>query len=559
MFIRILGILFFINVLFYSTTAQNTSLGEIHGNFQTDFQYYNPDSLIGAPIVPEKMRLNAFSNVIYTRGNFSAGFRYESYLNQLQGFDPRYQGTGIPFRYASYKVDEMEITVGNYYEQFGSGLIYRTYEERGLGYDNAMDGVRVKYQIGNGLYLKGIIGKQRVFFTQGPGIVRGADGELHVNDMIPGLKEKKTRLILGGSFVSKYQKDEDPVLKLPENVGAFAGRMNIIRGKINFFSEYTYKINDPSKINNYIYKPGEALLVQLNYSQKGLGVSLAAKRIDNLNFRSDRNAVQNNLFINYLPALTRQHTYNLLATLYPYASQPNGEVDFQGELVYTLKKESLLGGKYGTTVLLNYSTANGLDTNTLDKYTGYSSRWDRLGQQYFSDFNVEISRKINKNLKLTGTYAYLVYNMDIVQGLKGKGTIYADVYVLETNYKFNAKNSLKTELQYLYTKQDKGDWATVFAEYTLAPHYFIAVMDQYNVIEVNKDVFNTSKVETERHGITETQTRLHYPIVTFGYMKNTNRISLSYGRQRAGIFCVGGVCRTVPASNGLTVSIFSTF
>ena len=335
--------------------------------------------------------------------------------------------------------------------------------------------------------------------------------------------------------------------------------MNIIRGKINFFSEYTYKINDPSKINNYIYKPGEALLVQLNYSQKGLGVSLAAKRIDNMNFRSDRNAVQNNLFINYLPALTRQHTYNLLATLYPYASQPNGEVDFQGEVVYTLKKESLLGGKYGTTVLLNYSTANGLDTNTLDKYSGYSSRWDRLGQVYFHDFNVEVSRKLNKNLKLTGTYCNLIYNMDIVQGLKGKGTIYADVYVLETNYKFNAKNALKTELQYLKTKQDKGDWATVFAEYTLAPHYFIAVMDQYNVIEVNKDVFNTSKVETERHGITETQTRLHYPIVTFGYMKNTNRISLSYGRQRAGIFCVGGVCRTVPASNGLTVSIFSTF
>ena len=44
-----------------------------------------------------------------------------------------------------------------------------------------------------------------------------------------------------------------------------------------------------------------------------------------------------------------------------------------------------------------------------------------------------------------------------------------------------------------------------------------------------------------------------------GYTNKANRISLGYGRQRAGIFCVGGVCRTVPASNGLSISITSSF
>jgi len=34
---------------------------------------------------------------------------------------------------------------------------------------------------------------------------------------------------------------------------------------------------------------------------------------------------------------------------------------------------------------------------------------------------------------------------------------------------------------------------------------------------------------------------------------------VNYGRQRAGIFCVGGVCRQVPAANGLTLSVTSTF
>ena len=44
-------------------------------------------------------------------------------------------------RYATYSIDNLEITAGNYYDQLGSGLIFRSYEEKGLGIDNAMDGV----------------------------------------------------------------------------------------------------------------------------------------------------------------------------------------------------------------------------------------------------------------------------------------------------------------------------------------------------------------------------------------------------------------------------------
>ena len=65
-------------------SAQNIdrilSGGEVHGNFGLDMQYYQEDSLIGAQDVPEKTLMNAFANFNYTNGNFSAGFRYESYL-----------------------------------------------------------------------------------------------------------------------------------------------------------------------------------------------------------------------------------------------------------------------------------------------------------------------------------------------------------------------------------------------------------------------------------------------------------------------------------------------
>ena len=41
--------------------------------------------------------------------------------------------------------------MGNYYEQFGSGLVLRTYEDKGLGVDN-VDGLRLKYSPFNGLW-----------------------------------------------------------------------------------------------------------------------------------------------------------------------------------------------------------------------------------------------------------------------------------------------------------------------------------------------------------------------------------------------------------------------
>ena len=73
---------------------------------------------------------NAFLNINYIKGKFRAGLRYESYLNALADYDPEFKGNGIPFRYATYSIDGLEITAGNYYEQLGSGLIFRAYEEK---------------------------------------------------------------------------------------------------------------------------------------------------------------------------------------------------------------------------------------------------------------------------------------------------------------------------------------------------------------------------------------------------------------------------------------------
>ena len=172
--------------LFFSENfiAQNNTnnAGEIHGNFQVDAQYYLEDTLIGTTIAQEKMLSNAFSNIVYTRGNITAGFRFESYLNALQSIDPKYKGTGVPYRFVTYTLEDLEITAGNFYEQFGSGLVLRAYEEKGLGIDNCFDGIRLKMNPYRGIYLKGMVGTQRNYFIKA-GLVRGFDGEIHLGEL----------------------------------------------------------------------------------------------------------------------------------------------------------------------------------------------------------------------------------------------------------------------------------------------------------------------------------------------------------------------------------------
>jgi hypothetical protein len=518
--------------------AQNNE-GQIHGNFQVDAQIYRTDSAIGAEIPPEKMGLNSYANFTFTKGDFSAGLRYEGYMSGLMGYDEGYDGVGIPYRYITYQNDDLTVTVGNFYEQFGSGLIFRSYEDKSLGYDNAIDGVKIKFNPYKGVYLKGFTGKQRSYFDVGTGIVRGLDGEFFINDIFSALSENKTQLILGGSFVSKYQKDEDPIYNLPENVGSFAGRASLVHGGFNLSGEYAYKYPDPAADNGYITKFGDALLINATYSQKGLGIYLSMKRVDNMNFRSDRNASLNNLQINFIPAITTNHTYSL-ATMYPYATQPNGEIGFHGEITKNFAGGSALGGKYGTNVALNFSRVNSLKTSPTIDGTGYESDYFAIGDEiYFQDINIKIHKKINSKWKTDISYLNIIYNKDVVQGLVGYGIIYSNVAIADVTYKLKPKHSLRLEMQALFTEQDHGDWAMGLMEYTIAPKWFINVSDQYN------------------YGNSED--KLHYFNVAAGYKKGANRFQLGYGRQREGIVCIGGVCRNVPASSGFNISITSSF
>ena len=533
------------------------SPGVISGNIQTIGQYYQEDTIINAALPEHLYGFNGFANVNYQKGDFRAGIRYESYLNTLEGYPTSFSGTGIGYRYLSWNSDNVGVTIGNFYDQFGSGMIFRAYEERQLGIDNSLDGIRLTYEPVNGVYLKGMVGKQRHIFmdglVNGNGIIRAFDSELNINELLDSSNSWKFKATIGGSFVSKFNTDNNTnFFDLPKNVGASSIRVNLRYNKIRFSGEYVHKINDPYPDNqdsrfNYIYKNGEGILLNLGYSTKGFAVDFSAKHMDNMLWRSTNvNVGPTDLLIGYLPALTKQHTYNLAATLYPYATNFYGEIAYQLDVLYKIPKKTTLGGRYGTSVAINFATAYVPERNFIDDMettrnsytTSFFARSDSILLQ---DFNVEIKRKINKKLKLSLNYFNFIFNDDAVKVANYYKIINAQIAVMDLTYKINRHHSLRFETQAMWTDEDKGDWLFGQIEYTFSPHWYIAVLDQYN--SGNEDL----------------KKRVHYGLISAGYINGSHRFSFQYGKQRAGVFCVGGVCRAVPASNGLTFSFTSSF
>jgi hypothetical protein len=527
-------------------SAESQEASYIHGDFQSDAQFYIYEPKLKTQKVNEVIGNNTYFNLLYDRGNLSGGLRFENFQPPLLGYDQRLKGSGIPFRYINYKWKELSVTLGNFYEQFGNGLIYRSYWEWGLGFDNSVDGVRLRYNILEGISLKAFAGKQRFYFDKGPGIVRGIDAEFSINELVEKLNLSPTRIVLGAGAVSKYQVDDNPSLKLPENVAAFSGRAKISRNAFNLDAEYAWKANDPSFSNNLIYRPGQALLITGGYSASGFGISLGAKRIDNFDFRSNRNSSLNDLLINYLPPLTPQHTYRL-ATLYPYATQPRGEMGFQADVFYNAKEESWLGGKYGTTFTFNYSRINGIQTRPVvgpDSAKGYESDFLAVGKNtYYQNLSLEVTKKVSPKVKIIASYLFIEADNEVlrISANQGVKTIYSHIGVVDVSWKIRPKHTLRFEGQNLHTKQDNGSWAMLLAEYQMGSHYFFAVYDEYN------------------YGNQEVSQRIHYLGASVGYTKGTVRVTVSGGRQRAGVFCVGGVCRFVPASSGVSASVSASF
>ena len=537
----------FLQLTHVATFAQEQDGIKLSGSIQSDMLVPQEDEKIGAQKT-EDFLTNTYADLQMQSKYVDAGARLEYLEHPLPGFENDFKGWGVPNFWVKGKLGNNELTLGTFYEQFGSGFILRTYEERSLGIDNSLLGGRLLLKPVNGVTFKLLSGRQRHYWEWNKGLVSGADAEVSIDEWIPSMQQSGTRLTLGGSWVNKYQKmDDEKVyvdnthrINFPKFVNAWEARANLIHGAWSLLAEYAQKEADPSFANGYVFEKGNVAMLSGSYSDHGLSVLLQAKRSENMSFKS-KDVLGISSAINHLPAFTQDQTY-ALAALYPYATQlADGEWAYQAELGYNFKRKTAIGGKYGMNVRLNYSYvrgiphefADGMERRTLTGITfvDYKSPFFKWGDEtYYQDLNIQVSRRITRDFRLNLMYMNQRYNKTVIEG-EG-GMIHSDIFIADGKYQFSPKTTLRGELQYLTTKQDEGDWAYGLLELSLVPHWMITVSDMWNC--------------------GETDTHYYQGLVTFN--TGSHRIQAGYGRTRAGYNCSGGVCRYVPAQKGFTVS-----
>ncbi len=518
-----------------------------HGSVQVDALFPEAE---GSTRYKEKLLGDVYANVGLFSKYIDAGLRVEYLEHPLPAFysSPGFKGWGIGNFYATGKYKGFQLTAGDIYEQFGTGMILRTYEDRALGIDNAIRGGRLRIDALRGFHLTVLGGVQRRYWDwTTKSRVYGADLEWELQEHIKPLAAHGISWMLGASWVMKHERytahedsimvpmpevvDGKPVFKnlnLPQRVNAFDVRTHFYKGNVDVLAEFALKHPDPSADNNYTFSRGTALLLSATYSRRGLSAQVQAKRSEDMSYRSRRQMTDITSFINYLPPFAYQHTY-ALASMYPYATQyAPGEWAFQGNFALNVKRR--------TKLTLNLSYIRGIKRegdwqkvdDTMYGKDAVKTSFFGTGPLYYQDFNLQWNQKFSRRFSMNMMYMFERYNKTAIEG-EG-GTINAHIAVVEAKGKCSDVVTLRGEVQFLATKQDKGNWLYGLAEVSILPYMMISVSDQWNI--PNRD---------------------HYYMFTLTGNYRNNRLMLGYGRTREGFNCSGGVCRFMPATRGFQI------
>jgi len=503
----------------------------LSGSLEINNNFYVRDTVIGASGIPLYDHLlsgtDAWLSMIYGNADwgFSAGIRMDAFYNSnLHDPTKAFTGVGIGRIYASKDVGKLTITGGHIYEQFGSGLTFRAYEERGLGIDNALLGVHLKYKLNDDWSLRALTGKQKDLFRTYAPIIKGGNVE--------GFHRisEKVSVAPGASVVNRTMDDASMnatvtlINSYPEesrftphyNTYAWSVYNTLAAGPITWSAEYAGKSDDvmATPSGDFFHGTGTVLYSTLGYARKGFAITGHVKRTENFTFRTSPHEILLKGQINFLPPLQRQNVYRLLSR-YNAATQELAEQAFMLDVIIKPSTK--------TTINLNSSYINNLD-----------------GEKLFREVYGDVQYRASRNIKLLVGLQVLDYNQ-LVYEQKGDSSLIAVTPFLEATLRLDRKKSIKTELQYMSNEEDFGSWAYGLVEFSIAPAWSFAVSDMWNAVPK------------------KTTDDLHYPTVFVSFTKDANRFAISYVKQVEGIVCTGGICRFEPAFSGVKFSVNSNF
>lgn len=539
-------------LLLNTSYSQQKKYGKLTGFYESFLQNYNKkDDKIGFVAPDDRLRSNHYFKLDYSYKNFSTGVQLEAYeKNALLGYPEIFKGNGITNYYVGYTTKKIAITVGNFYEQFGNGAIFRSWEDRQIGINNALFGGRIIAKPTDFLTIKTIAGRKRNGFDYSNALTYGADIELDI------YKDTSTQrnIQLGLGFINNKEDYNGTQSNVPTNVQLISSRINYNSKKLIVSTEVALKTNDviindlgniATSTRNFT---GSLIQINGNIINENSGVNIVLRQVNNFGAKTNRLAPLNQLLLNYVPALTKQHHYSL-TNIYVYNPQvrfsffPGEIINSVGELGGKIEwyknfpKKSKWGGKYGMQLNVSFAQYNGLHYSTRDIATTKITPL-KSNEINFRDFHFEVKKNWSKQFKTSLTYVNLLYNQQLIEGF-GSTKLKANTVVLDGTYKFKKGNSLKADLQHMWVENGKGNWAATTIEYATGNTLSFFFSDLFHY-------------QNSTGGI-------HYFNGGLAFTKSTIRIMASYGRQREGLICVGGVCRLVPASSGFNLTTSFSF
>lgn len=533
--------------VFADENRNNEGSGYVTGSFETNTNVYLKDAKTLATVPDGHFGSNNYLKVDYYNKRFSAGVQLEAYAPVSVGFPNILDKAALTNYYISWTDKDFSVVAGTFYEQFGSGLLFRSWEDRALGLNNAVMGARVAYNFRDVVAVKALWGMPRFGMKFCDTQVRGGDISFAISNLVGW---QNVYLAVEGSVLDRYEKliasQEAEGLK-PNRLG-YSARVNLdVNG---FFLKGEYVTSGNKVYDNpnygaegfeddgpYLVKKGNAQLIETGYTGRGLGVSLSLRRLEWMDSRivAGGGAPEVNM-MNYVPALCTQYTY-MLANLHPYGPRTgeinswfvnSGEMGGQFDIFYNFRRGTVLGGKRGMRVHANFSTYY------IIKYEGeYKIYWN-TSNLLFRDLSVDFEKQWTKQFKSVLMWSMQEYNPSYGAN---KSTYLQNIIVADLLYKYTDTFSTRLELQYLFTHEDKKDWMAALLEVNFAPSWSIYVSDMWN------------------HGLT----KLHYYNGGVSYTKSRTRLALGYGRFKDGYICSGGVCRTVPAYTGFNLTLTTSF
>ena len=250
-------------VIPFLATAQEE--GYLTGSFETTDHIYVQDEMNKFNPTGDKYGSNNYLKLDYYKGNFSAGLQMEAYAPTLIGYPDELEKFSLSNLYVNWKDEDFQITAGTFYDQFGSGLLFRSWEDRLLGLNNAIMGARFAYNWEDKVAFKALWGMPRLGMSLSDTQVRGADLSVSLSNII-GLDD--IVLSVEGSLLNRYEAisiSAEEAGGKPSSLG-YSGRVNFDWN--GFFVKGEY-VDAGQKLIGLTPKRGNAELVELEVLAAG--------------------------------------------------------------------------------------------------------------------------------------------------------------------------------------------------------------------------------------------------------------------------------------------------